>query len=692
VSIRLRLIAGFVAIALLVLTLIGIVVYRLVESVSSSYSATVTSAIVNDYAEMLGNAGQDQNLEDLFRILIPLQHNNNMLFALTDQQGRLFATSSDNKVLNTIVDPFPFQNALEGPGDTGSFDLNEQEIIWTMAEIANRQNLLFLIQVQDDELPSFTSELGNRLLVTAFVVVWIAIWIALFISRRIVEKNQALAEAKKMADEASTAKSTFLANMSHEIRTPLTAIIGYSKVLKDNPHNIDGRTEAIESISRNGLHLLDVINNILDISKIESGKLELEIQTIYIGGILEDINSLVGRMAREKGLEFYLENSFPLPATIKSDGVRLKQCLINLCTNAVKFTSAGSIRIETTCDWDARQIRFCVTDTGIGMTVEQQSRVFEEFTQADPSITRKFGGTGLGLPITKKLATLLGGDVQIHSQPGQGSRFILSIATGDISSVDRINSGEELLTVRPQEKGSIVSRVTGHVLLVEDNLDNQNLIGRLIQAVGATVDVAANGLQAIEKAITYDFDLILMDIQMPEMGGLEATRVIRQTGYPGPIVALTAGTLKEDVQDCLHAGCNQFLSKPIDSTEFYKVLEQFLKSDKTGSGEDQTAVEFDFSEFEEQFTANLPSLRDHLAILVAERDRFGLKECLHDLKGMGATFGFTELAAIAGSIEYALKKDINAAVDDDIKMLFSILDTHVEDSININYSRGHARG
>ena len=640
---------------------------------------------------MLGNKGMDQKIEDLFSTIIPLQHNNNMMFALTNRQGELIATSSDNRLLGTLVHPLSFQSAIGNPMNSGSYSYNNQDIIWTSAEIPNQQNFLFLLQKQDTDLPSFTSELGNRMLVSAFVVVWLAIWVALVVARRIVEKNQELARAKKLADEANMAKSSFLANMSHEIRTPLTAIIGYSGILRDDPRDMNGRAEAIESINRNGLHLLEVINNLLDISKIESGMLEVEIRAVSIGEVLEDINSLIGCMAREKGLEFYLVNTFPLPAMIHSDGVRIKQCLINLCTNAIKFTSAGSIQIETACDWGAGQIQFCITDTGIGMTAEQQTRVFEEFTQADLSTTRKYGGTGLGLSITKKLASLLGGAVQLYSQPGQGSRFILSIATGDITSVDRINSDNELLMPGRERKGAAVFRVTGHVLLVEDNPDNQKLISRLLEGIGATVDLAANGLQAIEKAVAHDFDLILMDIQMPEMGGLEATRFIRQAGFPGPIVALTAGTLKEDIQKCLDAGCNQFLSKPIDPDGFYKVLDQYLQSDKSGNASDQNTMEFDVSELAERFAANLPSMRDELAILVADRDRPGLKRFLHDIKGMGATFGFSDLSTIAGPIEQTLNKDINAAIDDDLKILFSTLDAHIGDLYN-NYTIGNARG
>ena len=640
---------------------------------------------------MLAEGSTENNPEDAFRAIIPLQHYN-MFFALTDQQGRLLLASADNKLLNTMAQRFSFYSAVEDPENFGRSGPDGEEIVWTKARISGHQEFLFLIQKADDALPSFTSELAHRLLVSAFVVIWVAIWVALVVSRRIIEKNQELAEAKTRADKASMAKSTFLANMSHEIRTPLTAIIGYSRVIKDNPNDVNTSTEAIESINRNGVHLLNVINDILDISKIESGKLDVEIQAISTGEIIGDISSLIGRMAREKGLDFYLENSYPLPATIYSDGIRLKQCLINLCTNAVKFTSTGSIIIETSCDWATQEIHFCVRDTGIGLTDEQQSKVFEEFIQADLSTTRKYGGTGLGLPITKKLVSLLGGNLQLYSQSGQGSRFTLSVATGDISSVDRIKSDEELLNAKPHGHGSAVSRLTGHVLLVEDNPDNQNLIGRLIQSVGATVEVAGNGLQAIDMAMAHVFDLILMDVQMPEMGGLEATRVIRQSGFTGPIIALTAGTLKEDVQKCLDAGCDQFLSKPIDIDAFYKVLDQYLCNEESVVYEDQPPLAFDVNEFAEEFVASLPSLRNNLAILITERDRAGLKECLHDLKGMGATFGFTDLSTIAGSIEYALKKDINAAVDDDIRKLFSILDNHIGDPYdNNNYSAGNLR-
>ena len=678
-SIRLRLVAGFVTIALFVLALFSLVAHRLANSVNSSHSASIAYAIVDDYAEMLGEAGVDHELKDQFISIMPFKQNNSMLFALTSQEGQLLATSSENNVLNTLVQSFSFKNAVENTLNSGNHRFNDQAINWTRAKIPNYPYFLFLLQKQDPGLATFSTELGKRLLISVFVVIWLAIWVSLVVSRRIVEKNNELAHARKIAEEASVAKSTFLANMSHEIRTPLTAIIGYSKFLKENPQDIAGRKEAIESITRNGLHLLDVINDILDISKIESGKLEVEIQAISIADVLEDISSLIGRMARDKQLEFSMENSFPLPAFIYSDGVRLKQCLINLCSNAVKFTYDGSVRIETACDWEARKIRFTITDTGIGMTTEQQARVFEEFTQADLSTTRKYGGSGLGLSITKNLAVLLGGDVYVNSRPGSGSQFILTVAAGDISSVERLNSNEELLRTRSRDGGPLIPCVTGHILLVEDNPDNQRLISRLIQGVGATVDLAENGLQAIEKATGHDFDLIFMDVQMPEMGGLEATRIIRQAGYTGPIVALTAGTLKEDIQECLNAGCDLFLTKPIDLDEFYKALAQYLQTDDNQDVVDQFLASDVFAEIKEQFISGLPSLRDSLADLMAKNDHIGLRASLHNVKGMGETFGFADLTEVAGLIEAALKKNIEAPVDAEIKILLSMIEAHIND-------------
>jgi signal transduction histidine kinase/ActR/RegA family two-component response regulator len=395
--------------------------------------------------------------------------------------------------------------------------------------------------------------------------------------RRLKRVMLGLEEAVESANRANATKSEFLANMSHEIRTPMAAILGYTDLMKQ-PNQIDEeRRDCIETIDRNGRHLLSIINDVLDMSKIEAGQMSIETIRMRPAQIAEEAVSLLRPKAIEKNLELCLRYATAIPETIQSDPTRLRQILINLIGNAIKFTEAGSVTLEVSCDRTEQQMLFRVIDTGAGMTPEQRDRIaaFKPFTQADTSTTRKYGGTGLGLRISNTLANMLGNGIQIESQLGEGSTFSVAIHTGDLTDVrsiapDSVGSlssvGQTRTTTNLAQADAPLSGV--RVLLVEDGRDNQRLIMFHLKKAGAQVELAENGRLGVEYLQACDAErlphLVLMDMQMPEMDGYTATRHLRKCGYTLPIVALTAHAMDGDRKRCLAAGCDDYLTKPID--------------------------------------------------------------------------------------------------------------------------------
>ncbi len=395
-----------------------------------------------------------------------------------------------------------------------------------------------------------------------------------------------ISERRKMEDElrgsqekaiaADRSKSEFLANMSHEIRTPMTAILGFSEALLDQSISAEEKIQAIQTIHRNGQHLLELINDILDLSKVEAGKLEVEQRSVSPSDILQDVKQLLGERARERGNSLQIELQGSIPQTIQTDPTRLKQALVNLAGNAVKFTTNGVVQIVAGCDFEKQQMFFRVIDNGIGISPEQMKRIFKPFSQADSSTTREHGGTGLGLAITERIAELLGGAVRVQSEPGKGSAFTLTLATGPLNSaptISRLDSPAFVETSPRELRRGGSDTIEGRVLLVEDGLDNQRLLAFVLKKAGAEVCLAENGKKGVEAALAAwkkgtPFGLILMDMQMPVMDGYAATAHLRNAGYSGQIVALTAHAMKGEIDKCLAAGCDAYLTKPIDANTF----------------------------------------------------------------------------------------------------------------------------
>ena len=495
------------------------------------------------------------------------------------------------------------------------------------------------------------------------------------------KSNIALEKAKITSEQASELKSAFVANMSHEIRTPLTAILGFTEqVIADSPRG-SYQLDLLGRVLISGKHLLALINNVLDVSKIEADKLEVEVTEVDLFELFNDVVSLLSTQASDKKLNFLFNYTYPIPRYIRTDSTRFKQILLNLASNAIKFTKVGNIDIDVKYLADKSKLQVTVADTGIGMTEEIAKSLFQPFMQADVSISRRFGGTGLGLVISKNLAKLLGGDISVTSEVGKGSQFVLNInVSADDNELDLVlinslmdlaqDQGQVFGFIDNKEKESLISKeVTGKVLVAEDVEDNQYLFKLLLDSLSVDYEIVSNGEEALEKALTDDFDLILMDMQMPIMSGVEATSLLRQAGIDVPIYALTANVMKEDLQRHLEIGCTGTIAKPIDRKEFVAIIHSALS--KVKEMDYAILSEEKLEQLKQDYVSQLADQSTLVSRHLKDMNILGLRAELHKIKGSAGSYGFMVLTNLAEEIEQFCLSNKNS------DLFWSDLNAHV---------------
>jgi len=508
----------------------------------------------------------------------------------------------------------------------------------------------------NDELSSLT-EAVNKMLA------------AIDESNRQLQAKEELERAKEAAERANLAKSESLASMSHEIRTPLTSILGYADLLMDADQSPSERLNCLHTIRRNGEHLLNILNDILDLSKIEAGRLVLDMANASPHEVLKEVYLLLRQRAQDKNLSLETRHVGRIPRSIRTDATRLRQILINLVGNAIKFTREGSICIEVSMadapDAARPRIQFAIIDTGIGMSPQQIAKLFSPFVQAEASTTRQYGGTGLGLTISRRLAQALGGDISVESNVGKGSKFIVAIETGPLAGVEMLDSTqasvETAVALQPNTELKNV-RLTGRVLLADDGLDNQHLVSCMLRKVGLSVTVCENGRIACDRALDAQaagqpFDLILMDMQMPVLDGYDATVQLRRQGYMHPIVALTANAMQGDRDKCRAVGCDDFLSKPIERAKLITTVASFCRPESppkppaaVGHEPHPPAGPGDpgyHTRLVRDFVSSLPGTIEDIRRLATARDTAALLNMLHEIRAQAAGYGLEAIQQCA---------------------------------------------
>ncbi|MFY8327547.1 7TM diverse intracellular signaling domain-containing protein [Pseudoalteromonas sp. ZZD1] len=481
-------------------------------------------------------------------------------------------------------------------------------------------------------------------------------------------------ELQQLAEElrdASEAKSRFLANMSHEIRTPMTSIIGYADgiILGDiKPHE---RNHGIRVILQNSRHVLGLINDILDMSKIEANRLEIDLVETDLFATIAEIESLLGKQIRDKGLKFGVDYVFPLPDWIVSDPTRFRQILLNLATNALKFTTVGHIQLVVACSSDL--LKVTVKDTGIGMTENEQKELFSPFYQADSSISRKYGGTGLGLNISKSLAHKLDGDIAVRSEVGSGSEFCLTFKLKTTDKTKWVNSFDEVSKHESKDvfDNTYQRNLVGEVLIAEDHPENRQLIKRILERMGLTVTAVENGQDAVQATLDEQFDLILLDIQMPIMDGEQAIHIMQATGLSTPIVALTANTMKHEIDRYLKQGFIDHIAKPIDRTQFSHKIASYLDIE---IADDVKLPDHEFELLKHDYIKGLRMQKETLLQQFKSGDMTGFAQSVHMIKGTAGMFDCLSLYKKSVELDKVIKADSVTLDFQLVNALFTAID------------------
>lgn len=463
---------------------------------------------------------------------------------------------------------------------------------------------------------------------------------------KIIQQRQELQQLSDKLQKASEAKGMFLANMSHEIRTPLTTIIGYTESLIAEELPELERPNALAIVSSSSKHLLSLVNDILDFSKIEAGELSIELLSTDINMLLEQVHIMCSELANKKGLSLQWELVGKIPDHIETDPTRVKQILINLLSNAIKFTDLGTISVELKAV--NKRLHIAVTDEGIGIAENKIKNLFTSFSQVDNSTSRQYGGTGLGLSISQNLANKLGGKVSVKSKLGEGSTFTLSIpavATSDSKEVDSLQFCSPYAVSNRQ-----YSKFEADILLAEDHPENQRLFAMILSSMGLNVDAVDNGEMAVKACLENHYDLVLMDIQMPVMSGLEAQKLIRTCGLSIPIIALTANVMQEEVESYLAAGFNDHLAKPLDREDLQQKLNKYCHKVENAIAQPQL-TEAVFNELREKFSESFEDYKVQLQHALNASDYIALAQIAHKFQGAARSFHFEREGLIAEALE-----------------------------------------
>ena len=514
-----------------------------------------------------------------------------LLDQILEKTQAFHALLTQRKVLHDSNDS---QGSFELEHEISTFLKHIPPYFFRLNENANR--MFFDSSDRLQELERQLADQRERFKTTEMALVALIILLATLsgfvFARQINESNRRLhlaldemRAAKEEAERASRTKTDFVSRMSHELRTPMNAILGFAQLLESETLIPDHR-DYVGEINRAGSHLLELINKVLDLSKIEAGQMTIEHIAFDLRHTMKEVAALVSENAKNKGIELRFYTAPELPPRILSDPTRLRQVLINLIGNAEKFTQQGGIDIRIEPVNDGAEIRFSVRDSGIGMDAVTLARLFQPFAQADESTTRKFGGTGLGLKISQDLVHAMGGNIQVESEPGIGSHFWFCIPADTPPADTPPESEREVIVDSPpvaaaEKTHSSPQPLHGHLLLVEDNRINQMVATRMLTKLGLTYDIANHGGESLERLAEHGYDLILMDMEMPEMDGPEATRQIRkmeaERGLPRtPIIAMTANALHEDRSLCLASGMDDHISKPVEMTLLEQILRKWL--------------------------------------------------------------------------------------------------------------------
>jgi len=470
---------------------------------------------------------------------------------------------------------------------------------------------------------------------------------------KIIRQRNELQKLSQELAHASEIKSRFLANMSHEIRTPLTAVIGYAESILAGEIDAEEQYNAISIINNSGQHLLSLLNDILDISKVEADKLDVELLPTKLFKLIEEVKLLVGDKALHKGIEFTIKYQFPLPSKLITDPTRLKQILINLLNNAINFTDQGFVHLVI--QNSPPFLQFSIEDSGIGINTKDLSKLFIAFSQVNNVAKNNVGGTGLGLNISKYLSEKLGGNISVLSKEGEGSCFTVNISLKEADDCIWLNSQTEVdnVLVMPCSGVKSQSKLKGSILLAEDDKGLRKLFTLILVKLGLTVTTVEDGEKLVEAALETEYDLILSDIHMPNMGGIEAMNLIKSTGCETPFVALTANAMTHETAHYLEAGFSEYLSKPIQREKLVQVINNYLDINSTIDEID--IPESNLCQLKNAFLDDLPCDIKNIKNAFLQKDWRKLMFFAHSLNGTSAVFEFDEITVLAAKLENGLQ-------------------------------------